>query len=95
MKPFSSHSNDPVLATATVKSVKTFENLTPQKITELKNLYNDKILGEDEYWEMKQNSKFAIFAWLENIKQIPPTNINKKDWRAWVVLTKTQNFNLL
>jgi len=78
-----------------VKAVKTYENLTPQKIAELKNLYNNKVLGADEYWNWKQNSKFAIFAWLENVKQIPPVYIDKKDWRAWVVLTEKQNFGLL
>ena len=94
-KLFLKQSSGPVCATARVKSVKTFENLTPQKISELKNLYNDEILGPDEYWQLKSDCKFAIFAWLENVKEIPPVNINKKDWRAWVVLTETQNFSLL
>ena len=94
-KLFLKQSSGPVCATATVKAVKTYEDLTPQKIAELKNIYNNKILGEDEYWELKSESKFAIFAWLENIKNIPPVHINKKDWRTWVVLTETQNFGLL
>ena len=94
-KLFLKQSSGPVLATATVKAVKTFENLTPKKIAELKNLYNDKILGADEYWQLKSDCKFAIFAWLENIKNIPHVNINKKDWRAWVILTKKCDFGLL
>lgn len=94
-KLFLKQSSGPVCATARVKSVKTFENLTPQKISELKNLYNDKVLGADVYWEMKSDCKFAIFAWLENVEDMPPVYINKKDWRAWVVLTETQNFDLL
>jgi len=94
-KLFLKQSSGPVCATAMVKAVKTYENLTPQKIAELKNLYNNKVLGADEYWNWKQNSKFAIFAWLENVKQIPPVYIDKKDWRAWVVLTEKQNFGLL
>lgn len=94
-KLFLKQSSGPVRAIATAKTVKTFENLTPQKIAELKNLYNDKVLGADEYWEMKSDCNFAIFAWLKNVEEIPPVNIDKKDWRAWVVLTEKQNFGLL
>ena len=94
-KLFLKQSSGPVRAIATAKTVKTFENLTPQKIAELKNLYNDKVLGADEYWEMKSDCNIAIFAWLKNVEEIPPVNIDKKDWRAWVVLTEKQNFGLL
>ena len=71
-KLFLKVSSGPVCATATVSAVKTFEDLTPQKITEIKQRYNHLILGAEE-----------------------PVRINKKDWRAWVLLTNKQNFNLL
>jgi hypothetical protein len=34
-------------------------------------------------------------VWLEDVKSIKPVRINKKDWRAWVVLTEKEEFGLL
>jgi len=34
-------------------------------------------------------------VWLEGVKSIKPVRINKKDRRAWVVLTEKENFGLL
>ncbi len=85
-----------VLAVANVKKVKQYENLDSEKIKLLKKQYNDKVMGADEYWQMKQNAKFAVFIWVENIKKLDtPIKIQKKDWRSWVVLTEQKNFGLL
>lgn len=91
---FLKQSSGPVCAVAQVSSFQEFSNLTPAKIKQLKAIYNHLILGSDEYWQMKSDSKFAIFVWLKNIRTIEPVMICKKDWRAWVVLTKENNFGL-
>ncbi|MBL7154661.1 MAG: ASCH domain-containing protein [Phycisphaerae bacterium] len=88
-------SSGPVCATATVAAVESFEDLTPRKIIELKQQYNRFILGGDEYWRSKRDSKFGFLAWIEDVRQIEPVRINKKDWRAWVVLTRENDFGLL
>jgi ASC-1-like (ASCH) protein len=92
---FLKQSSGAVCATAAVKSVRQFENLNPERILKLKQKYNNLILGGDEYWENKKDSQFAVLVWLGDIKVITPIQINKKDWRAWVVLTKNQDFGLL
>jgi hypothetical protein len=84
-----------VSATAMVKAVKNFENLTPKQIIKIKQQYNHYIIGSDEYWRSKSNCRFGFLVWLEGIKSIEPVRINKKDWRAWVVLTEKENFDLL
>lgn len=84
-----------VCATARAAAVKKYENLTPEQITGLKERYNDQIKGSDEYWQGKMGCKFAFLVWLEDVKSIEPVRINKKDWRAWVVLTEGKNFGLL
>jgi len=94
-KLFLKVSSGPVCATATVAAVKNFENLTPRQIIEIKQRYNDYIRGSDEYWRSKMNCKFGFVVWLKDVKPLEPVRIHKKDWRAWVVLTKEENFGLL
>jgi ASC-1-like (ASCH) protein len=94
-KLFLKESSGPVCATARVKTVRNFENLTPKQIIEIKQQYNHHIIGSDEYWQSKSNCRFGFLVWLEDVKPIEPVRISKKDWRAWVVLTEKENFGLL
>jgi ASC-1-like (ASCH) protein len=88
-------SSGPVCAVAQVAVIKQFKDLTPAKIAQLKAQYNHLILGNDEYWKFKSDSKFATLCWLNNVRSIAPARIYKKDWRAWVVLKKPNDFGLL
>lgn len=88
-------SSGPVCATATVAAVKEFENLTPTRITEIKQRYNHYISASDRYWQSKSNCKYGFLVWLRDILPMEPVRISKKDWRAWVVLTEKENFGLL
>ena len=94
-KLFLKESSGPVCVTATVTAVKKFENLTPEKILELKKQYNNGIAGSDQYWHSKMDCKFALLVWLKDAKAIEPVRIHKKDWRAWGVFTEKENFGLL
>jgi ASC-1-like (ASCH) protein len=94
-KLFLKVSSGPVCAIATVAAVKNFQNLTPKQIIEIKQQYNHYIIGSDEYWQSKSNCRFGLLVWLEEVKSIEPVRINKRDWRAWVVLTEKENFGLL
>jgi ASC-1-like (ASCH) protein len=88
-------SSGPVMATAEISAVKYFDNLTTEKITELKIKYNRHIIGNEQYWQEKMNARFGILVWLKNIRPITPIFIRKADWRAWVVLTQNEHFGLL
>lgn len=94
-KLFLKVSSGPVCATASVAAVKNFENLTPEKILELKQQYNHDISGGEDYWRSKMDCRFGFLVWLEDVEPIEPVRIDKKDWRAWVVLTKEKDFGLL
>ena len=94
-KLFLKVSSGPVCATATAEDVKSFETLTPEKILEIKRLYNHDIGGPDEYWQDRMSCKFCFLVWLKDVKLIEPVRIAKKDWRAWVVLTEGKDFGLL
>jgi len=94
-KLFMKLSSGPVCATVTVAAVKNFQDLTPRQITEIKQRYNNHILGSDEYWQIKSSCGYGFLVWLKGVKAIEPVRISKKDWRAWVVLTEKEDFGLL
>jgi ASC-1-like (ASCH) protein len=94
-KLFLKQSSGPVCATAQILEVKFYYNLTPRQILEIKKEYNDRIMGSNEYWQSKADCKYAVLIWLCNIKPIKPVMINKKDWRAWVVLGPDADYGLL
>jgi ASC-1-like (ASCH) protein len=94
-KLFLKQSSGPVCATAQISAVKLYNNLTPEQILEIKKEYNDRIMGSDEYWQSKADCKYGVLIWLCNIKPIKPVMINKKDWRAWVVLGPGADYGLL
>jgi ASC-1-like (ASCH) protein len=94
-KLFLKLSSGPVCAMATAAAVKNFENLTPEKIIQLKQQYNQDICAGDGYWSSKMNCGFGFLVWLQGVKPIEPVRICKRDWRAWVVLTEKENFGLL
>jgi ASC-1-like (ASCH) protein len=94
-KVFLKQSSGPVCATAVVSAVKSFPNLTPEKVFDIKAQYNHLILGSDEHWQHFSQCNFGLLIWLNDIKLIEPVMISKKDWRAWVVLNNRENYGLL
>lgn len=85
----------PVCATATVADVTCYETLTPSLIGRIKQQYNDRIMGPDNVWEGLMDRKSGVLIWLRDVRRIGPIRIEKKDWRAWVMLSKGKDFGLL
>jgi ASC-1-like (ASCH) protein len=92
---FLKFSSGPVCATAVVSKVKSFEDLTPERVRKIEHQYNCYIKGSDKYWQSKMSCRLGLLVWLKDVEQIEPRWINKKDWRAWVVLTDKENFGLI
>ena len=92
---FLKQSSGPVCGKGRVNAVKDFEDLSPKRITELKAGYNHLICADPGYWNMIENSKFAVLVWLKDVKKIEPVYIQKRDWRAWVVLERGGDFGLI
>jgi ASC-1-like (ASCH) protein len=84
-----------VRAVATAGAVKNFDCLTPEKIAELKERYNEGIVGSERYWRSKADCRFGFLVWLEDVKAIEPLRVVKRDWRGWVVLTEQEDFGLM
>jgi hypothetical protein len=62
---------------------------------EIKKQFNSLICGDEDFWQSTLDCRFATLVRLTDVKRIEPVRINKKDWRAWVVLTEKENFGLL
>ena len=87
-------SSGPVRATAIAAEVQYYENLTPQQMAQIKAKHNADICGNDEYWEQKACCKYGVLIRLAQVKPTELIRIQKKDWRAWVVLTKGKDLGL-
>ncbi len=94
-KLFLKISAGPVCATATAAEVKYYPSLTPADIAEIKRRYGQDIGGTDALWERMMDRTCGFLVWLTDVQPIEPVRIEKKDWRAWVVLTPEKNFGLL
>ena len=80
---------------ARVEKVRCYEDLTPEPLGQLRDKYNQFILGPGEYWADKAEARYGFLAWLGGVRRIEPLKIDKKDWRAWVVLREGADFGLL
>ena len=88
-------SGGPVCATAVVADVKYYEDLSPERIADIKRRYNRQIGGGDAVWQSMMDCKSGFLVWLHDVRRIEPIRIDKKDWRAWVVLIEGKDFGLL
>jgi len=56
-----------VAAQATVRRIDEFGDLTPDDILAMRETYNDRILGPDEFWDAKIESRYATLITLERV----------------------------
>ncbi len=84
-----------VCAVGRAGKVVNFKELTERRIMQIKRKHNERICGDDLYWEEKKKSRWGVLIWLKDVRAIEPIRIDKKDWRGWVVLTEERDFGLL
>lgn len=92
---FFKESSGKVCAVGRAGKVVNFKDLTSGRIMQIKRKHNGRICGDDLYWEQKAESRWGVLIWLKDVRAIEPIRIDKKDWRAWVVLTEERDFGLL
>ena len=56
-----------VVAKAVVRRVDEFEDLTPEDVKNLRETYDDRIMGGDQYWQSKADSKYATLIGFKSI----------------------------
>ena len=82
-------SGGPFMATAVAGRVETFADLTPAEVKRLRKDFGKLIGGDDAYWEMKRNSKYATLIWLDRVEPIDVGPAYKVAYmKAWYVLNE-------
>ena len=83
----------PYACSATVQHVQYHENLNPATIDNIRETYNNHILGDDKYWNLKrETARYATLIWLTDPRPItkgPP--LPKLHGQGWVKLPKSKN----
>ena len=82
-------SSGPFMATAIAGRIDQHEALVPDDILKLRDRYNNAVCGNDEYWQLKKHSRFAVFIHLEQIEPIEVGPVYPKSMRAWHVLDES------
>jgi hypothetical protein len=88
-------SGGPVCGRARVERIEQFVDLEPGKVMELKALYNGQVGASEGYWSKRRGCRYGMFLWLGDVRRTEPVRIEKRDWRAWVVLREGRDFGLL
>ena len=77
-----------VIAKAIVRTVEEYEDLTPDDIINLRETYDDRIMGGDHYWQSKANSKYATLIGFQKVTMLNddstvPSELLVADRNAW------------
>ena len=43
------------------------------------------VLGNDQFWTAKKNSRYCSLIWLKNVQKIDPIRLKRKGLQAWIV----------
>lgn len=74
-----------VIAYFTIKEILFFDlGVTP--IEEIKNKYSSRLCVDKEFWERKNDSKYATIIIIDKLIKLNPFAINKKGMQTWIVL---------
>jgi len=80
-------SGGPFMATAVAGKVQSYADLMTTDLEHLRRRYNKQICGDDAYWEMKRESRFATLFELEQVEPISVgPNYKVAYMKAWYVL---------
>ena len=80
-----------VTASFNVCDVLYFSNLSPETISDIKQQYGKEICADDEFWEKKQNSRYATLIFISDPQLIEPFEVYKKDRSAFKSCNSVRN----
>ncbi len=85
-----------VVAKAIVHRVDEFEDLTPDDIINLRETYDDRIMGGDQYWDEKSNSKYATLISFTKVTMLRdestvPAELLVPNRNAWRMIDQDQS----
>ncbi len=66
-------------------SVYCFDCLDPHRIQMLKDQYNEKICGDDEFWQSRQICRYATLIEVNSLFVLEPIKVKGKNRQSWIV----------
>ena len=85
-------SGGPFMATAVAGRVRSYTDLKPVEVKQIREDYGDRIGGDDAYWQMKSDSRFATLIELTEVEPVdigPPYKVAYM--KAWYVLDEDRD----
>lgn len=76
-----------IVAYFTIKEVLFFD-LSKHSINEIRNKYEKELCVDDNFWKIKQDSKYATLIKIDKIYNLKPFHILKKGMQTWIILNK-------
>lgn len=61
-----------------------YDSLDPDSILALKNQYNERICGSDEFWQSKQICKYATLIEINALFVLEPIKVKHKNRKSWI-----------
>lgn len=58
----------PIRAVATAGQVRTYTDLTPEQIDNIRAKYDHRITGADDAWRRKRQSRYGTLIWLRDVR---------------------------
>jgi len=74
-----------VVAYFTIKEVLFFD-LCETSISFIKDKYNKELCVDDEFWKLKENSRYATLIRIDHMVLLQPFAIHKKGMQTWIKL---------
>lgn len=62
-----------------------YDSLDPYSISALKNQYNERICGSDEFWQSRQICKYASLIEINALFVLEPIKVKYKNRSSWIV----------
>lgn len=76
----------PIGAMATVKNVRFMDQLSPQAIDTMYRQYNDRILGDQAFWQQRRSCRYGTLVFLSDVRTIRPVPFRQRGRQSWLVL---------
>lgn len=85
-------SSGPYMAKAVADKVRFFEHMTPDDVARIKARYNDRIRGDEAYWQWKRDSRYATLVLLRGVEATSTgPAMRPSQGIAWFVLDDTDD----
>ncbi len=83
-KVYLKETGKPVSASFEVESVLFFSDLDKGKITEIRAKYGNQICAEEDFWQIKQQARYATLIFVKNPKRVKPFKVEKSNRSAFM-----------